>query len=114
MASRRLVLPAALAPEMKLTEGENSNLAHSIFRKFSISSDSSLLSGVNVASDVGRIVWEEFRPGVVVAVDVDGAGGAAIPLLEGRSSDRTLAYVCRGFVCDQPVSNADDLRSNLR
>ena len=66
------------------------------------------------ASELASIVWEEFRPGAVVAVDTDGAGGAAIPLLEGRWSDRTLAYVCRGFVCDQPVSSADDLRSNLR
>jgi len=66
------------------------------------------------AAELVSIVWEEFRPGVVVAVDTDGTGGATIPLLEGRWSDRTLAYVCRGFVCDLPVSNADDLRSRLQ
>jgi uncharacterized protein YyaL (SSP411 family) len=66
------------------------------------------------AAELASIVWEQFRPGVVVAVDTDGTGGATIPLLEGRWSDRTLAYVCRGFVCDLPVSSAADLRSHLQ
>ncbi len=66
------------------------------------------------AAELASVVWEEFRPGVVVAVDTDGDGAGIVPLLEGRWSDRTLAYVCRGFVCDLPVSSRDDLRSHLQ
>jgi len=65
------------------------------------------------APRLASIVWEEFRPGVVVAVDTDGTGGLTVPLLEGRWSDQTLAYVCRGFVCDLPVSDPEGLRTRL-
>jgi len=40
MASRRLVLPAALGPVIRLSEGENDRQARLILRKSAISSDS--------------------------------------------------------------------------
>ena len=34
----------------------------------------------------------------------------AVPLLEDRHQvGRTLAYLCEGFVCDLPTSDADEL-----
>ncbi|WP_426241732.1 thioredoxin domain-containing protein [Nocardioides sp. LHG3406-4] len=49
------------------------------------------------------------RPGAVVVVAEPGTPG--IPLLEGRVEvdGRPAAYVCRGMVCERPVTEADDL-----
>lgn len=47
---------------------------------------------------------------VIVAGEPDSAPLlAARPLLDGKAA----AYVCRGFVCDRPVSSVDELRSLL-
>jgi hypothetical protein len=52
-------------------------------------------------------------PGLVVAVG--GPGDSAVPLLADRPPVGGLptAYPCRGFVCDLPVTTADDLRRAL-
>ncbi len=65
------------------------------------------------SSDLAEVVWEQFRPGVVLAVDEDGSQSGTIPLLEGRWSDTPRAFVCEGFVCDLPVSTPDELRRRL-
>jgi uncharacterized protein YyaL (SSP411 family) len=50
-------------------------------------------------------------PGLVSVLGVPDAAG--IPLLADRPlvNGASAAYVCRGFVCDRPVSTAEDLRS---
>jgi uncharacterized protein YyaL (SSP411 family) len=50
---------------------------------------------------------------VVVAGEPDAAG---VPLLAGRPlvAGAAAAYVCRGFVCDRPVTNPDELAELLR
>ena len=52
-------------------------------------------------------------PGLVVAVG--GPGDSAVPLIADRPPVGGLptAYPCRGFVCDLPVTTADDLRRAL-
>ncbi|WP_454860840.1 thioredoxin domain-containing protein [Promicromonospora soli] len=52
-------------------------------------------------------------PGLVVAVGEPDAPG--MPLLAGRPlvDGRAAAYVCRGFVCDRPVTTAEDLAGAL-
>jgi uncharacterized protein YyaL (SSP411 family) len=58
--------------------------------------------------------WRLAPPGaVVVAGEPDGPG---VPLLEGRPMlhGRPTAYVCRGFVCDRPVTEAGELATLLR
>jgi uncharacterized protein YyaL (SSP411 family) len=39
-----------------------------------------------------------------------------VPLLAGRGlvDGRAAAYVCRGMVCDRPVTDPGDLRALLR
>ncbi len=68
-----------------------------------------------VGPDAHRLadaVWAGFHPGLAVAVSIDD--DTSIPLLEGRWSEgNTLAYVCRDFVCDRPVSSLEDLTSLL-
>jgi uncharacterized protein YyaL (SSP411 family) len=48
-----------------------------------------------------------------VAGEPDAVG---VPLLAGRPlvDGRATAYVCRGFVCDRPVTDAADLAAQLR
>ena len=69
-----------------------------------------------VGPDAHRLadaVWAGFHPDVALAVSETDS--APIPLLEGRwSQDSTLAYVCRDFVCDRPVSTTEDLEASLR
>ena len=52
-------------------------------------------------------------PGLVVAAGAPGATG--VPLLPtGRwSAGAAAAYVCRGFVCDRPVTTVDELSAAL-
>jgi len=52
-----------------------------------------------------KVVWEAFRPEVVLAT----AGTA--PLLDDRLPGR--AYVCRNMVCELPVTTPDALRAQL-
>jgi uncharacterized protein YyaL (SSP411 family) len=58
-----------------------------------------------------------WRPDVVVALAVDDAAAAdsAIPLLHDRVAigGAPTAYVCRGFVCDLPVTDPEALRARL-
>ena len=60
------------------------------------------------------VVFEGFRPGVVVAAGEE-ADISPVPLLSRRPriDRRATAYVCRNFACNLPVTRADDLRSQL-
>ncbi|MBO0892240.1 MAG: thioredoxin domain-containing protein, partial [Acidothermales bacterium] len=53
------------------------------------------------------------RPGAVVAVGAPGDDG--VPLLDGRGlvDGRPAAYVCRGFVCERPVTEPEELAATL-
>jgi uncharacterized protein YyaL (SSP411 family) len=60
-----------------------------------------------------RTARQAVSPGaVVVAGEPDGAG---VPLLADRPlvGGRAAAYVCRGFVCDAPVTDTEALRAVL-
>ncbi|MCW2794911.1 thioredoxin domain-containing protein [Nocardioides sp.] len=54
------------------------------------------------------------KPGAVVVVA--GAGGTGIPLLDGRTEvdGSPAAYVCRGMVCERPVTDVADLEASMR
>ncbi len=56
-----------------------------------------------------------YRPSQVVALSPE-PDGSAIPLLHGRSrlQGRATAYVCRGFACQQPVTDPEALAEQLR
>ncbi|MGA9747341.1 MAG: thioredoxin domain-containing protein, partial [Nocardioides sp.] len=65
--------------------------------------------------DLLRTARESSRPGLVA---LGGApdGEPGVPLLAGRGlvDGRAAAYVCRGMVCDRPVTSAADLRALLQ
>jgi uncharacterized protein YyaL (SSP411 family) len=60
-----------------------------------------------------RVARGAVSPGLVVAVGEPDAPGAPLladrPLVDGQAA----AYVCRGFVCDRPVTTAEDLAAAL-
>ena len=63
------------------------------------------------------VVRGTWRPGLVVAMAPTDLAAAAssVPLLADRVAieGRPTAYVCRGFVCDLPVTSAEALHERL-
>jgi hypothetical protein len=59
------------------------------------------------------VVFAQYRPNLVVAV---GENGDTIPLLANREQrdGRATAYVCRRFVCQQPITDPSILRSEFK
>jgi hypothetical protein len=59
-----------------------------------------------------EVVRSEYRPEVFVA---PGGDGETVPLLAGRDpvGGEAAAYLCRGFVCDAPVTDPATLRAAL-
>jgi uncharacterized protein YyaL (SSP411 family) len=67
-------------------------------------------SGDSLA-ELTRVVREPYRPHLVLA----GGPADGVPLLQGREpvDGRAAAYVCEGFVCQAPVTMADELAEAL-
>jgi uncharacterized protein YyaL (SSP411 family) len=64
--------------------------------------------------DLVATAWASPRPGLVVVTGPPDDVGA-LPLLEARGlvDGRAAAYVCRGMVCDRPVTTVEELRALL-
>ena len=62
-----------------------------------------------------RTLWSRYRPDVIAAISQSPplVGGPA--LLDNRLllNDAPTAYVCEGFVCNQPVNDVDQFRQQL-
>ena len=96
---------------------------HARFTGYACATGEALLSGpyeVAVATDdpaEDPLVHTAHRlapPGAVVVAGAPDQPGT--PLLAGRprADGAATAYVCRGFVCDRPVTSVDDLAAQLR
>lgn len=69
------------------------------------------ITGSNTAA-FERVVWDAFRPDVVVATTSDSE--TPVPLLKGRVDDTaTRAFVCRNLACDLPATDPDQLTRQL-
>ena len=66
------------------------------------------------ADELARVARASTSPGAVVVRGEPDAPG--IPLLADRPlvGGAPAAYVCRGFVCDRPVTSPEDLARALR
>ncbi len=63
-------------------------------------------------AQMAEVYWSRFRPHIVLAGSLENI--EEIPLLRDRHQPgQTLAYVCEGFVCDLPTSDADELAQLL-
>ena len=65
------------------------------------------------AEALASVARQSGSPGMVVVHGMPDAAGVPLladrPLVEGAAA----AYVCRGFVCDRPVTSPDELRAAL-
>jgi len=61
-------------------------------------------------TELRRIVGETYLPHRVL---VAGSASADLPLMQHRPQDRTMAYVCIGYACEEPTSEAERLRELL-
>jgi uncharacterized protein len=63
------------------------------------------------ADGLVRVVRDSFRPHLVLA----GGDQNGVPLLEGREpvDGRAAAYVCEHFICQAPVTSAEELAAAL-
>ncbi|MEA2465536.1 MAG: uncharacterized protein QOJ98_3283 [Acidobacteriota bacterium] len=57
-----------------------------------------------------RVIGETFIPHRVL---VAGEHSADLPLMQHRPNDRTLAYVCVGYACEEPTADPERLRELL-
>ncbi len=125
-----LVAYAALTGETRYREAAEAALAtvapivaaHARFTGYAATAGAALLAGpyeiAVVTPDPGGepLVHAAHRyapPGAVVVAGRPDQPG--VPLLAGRQlvDGQATAYVCRGFVCDRPVTGVDDLVAQL-
>ncbi len=61
------------------------------------------------------VIWQRFRPNVVLALRRSDEDEKIVPLLAGKGQpdDGALAYVCRQFACQAPVSDPKILAAQL-
>jgi uncharacterized protein YyaL (SSP411 family) len=69
----------------------------------------------SAATALLSVARDGFRPHQVVAVGQAGMDPHGALLLEDRTTvdEKATAYVCRGFACDLPVTDAEALRQRL-
>ena len=61
-------------------------------------------------------LWEQYQPHLVAASAAPNQNTAALPRLlanRGLINDQPTAYVCQGFVCQQPVNTPEELKKQL-
>ena len=65
-------------------------------------------------NELEQFVWSDYRPFKVVARIADGTK-SELPLLKDRVAidGKATVYVCENFVCQRPVTDADDLSDLL-
>jgi uncharacterized protein YyaL (SSP411 family) len=70
-------------------------------------------AGSDTMSDLVAVARRQAPPGAVIVAGPPDLAGA--PLLAGRTpiEGQPTAYVCRGFVCDRPVTTAAELTALL-
>ena len=58
-----------------------------------------------------RVVGEQYLPHRVL---IAGPDVADLPLMEGRAGTKTMAYVCHGYMCQEPTADPGRLTELLR
>ncbi|NJC71498.1 thioredoxin domain-containing protein [Planosporangium thailandense] len=110
------------AAELALTKIAALAAQHARFAGYSCAVGEALLSGPYEIAIAGTVAdaeplvaaaWRAAPPGAVIVAGEPDAPG--VPLLAGRPlrDGRATAYVCRGFVCDAPVTTVEELVGKL-
>lgn len=117
-SAHRSIAEAALAPVAKMAATSPTGAG------WGLVAVQALLSGpVQIAiigandgrrDDFARAAWQSAKPGTVIAL---GAAGTESPveLLRARPAiaNRTTAYICQGFVCQQPTNDLAEFQEQL-
>jgi uncharacterized protein YyaL (SSP411 family) len=66
-------------------------------------------------NDLARLARQTYMPNAIVVLSEHPDPGSSIPLLSERDmiDGKPTAYVCENFVCQRPVTTAEELRSQL-
>jgi uncharacterized protein len=66
-------------------------------------------------NELERELWRNYLPNKIVVPAENAENADFIPLLRERKmlEGKPTAFVCENFVCQKPVTNADDLRKQL-
>jgi uncharacterized protein YyaL (SSP411 family) len=71
------------------------------------------VAGEHASGELSAVAWSSRPPGAVIVSGAPDTPGVPLladrPLVDGAAA----AYVCRGMVCDRPVTTADDLARAL-
>ena len=96
-----------------------SALSHPTFGGYALAIWLTVLAGVKEVAVVGddtallSVVWNEFRPDLVLALGRRG-GPSIVPLLTDRPpTSPPMAYVCRDLMCAAPTGEPGTLRHQL-
>lgn len=65
--------------------------------------------------EMRETIWSDYQPNKVVVLAENGENAEVIPLLAERKmiDGKTTVYVCENFVCQRPVTKAEDLKEQL-
>ena len=65
--------------------------------------------------EMKETIWSDYQPNKVVVLAENGENANLIPLLAERKmiDGKTTVYVCENFVCQRPVTKAEDLKEQL-
>jgi uncharacterized protein YyaL (SSP411 family) len=115
----RSAAEAALAPMAAITSEHPTGFAQWLLASQLAMApiDEVAIVGDRDASDTRALlaqVERAYRPGLVLALSADPEA-SAVPLLLGRTrlDGRATAYLCRGFACQQPVTDPVALGEQL-
>jgi uncharacterized protein YyaL (SSP411 family) len=64
-------------------------------------------------ADLARAARRSVSPGAVVVEGAPGASGVPLLAERGLVDGKAAAYVCRGMVCERPVTSVEDLHALL-
>ncbi|MCB1246201.1 MAG: thioredoxin domain-containing protein [Acidimicrobiia bacterium] len=128
LAMEALLMHAAITGDLTAYDDIDATMAavspvaarHPLFAGHALAVWATYLEGVDevaiagpgaASSALARVVWDTFRPTVVVVVAEDPA--PTVPLLAGRVSDTVEAFVCHHLACDLPTQDPETLRRLL-
>jgi uncharacterized protein len=102
---------AALAAAGALIDRYPSMVAHHLSVAHSLRSARELAIVGQGWETLAAAHYERYRPHVALAISPEPS--RTVPLLEGRESAEATAWLCRGFSCDLPTSDAGTLSAQL-
>ena len=83
--------------------------------EFCVGGTSEIVIFGSAGSELERAVWKNYLPRRILLLIDEDAPVPELPLTQGRQSidGKPTAYVCKNFVCERPVTTAEELEVQL-